>query len=184
MKKQKIYFARHGTTEANKIKRHMGCLIDEPLNQEGLRDVYVLAESVPRYIDVIVSSPLKRARQTADIVAGALRIPVVEDSNLKERDGGSLSGKLWSDIKVETGGVIDIEKLRSNFEIDYKTYGGESPVEVRARIQRFLARVREEWKDKVVLAVTHAGIIRVCTLLAGYSTPPRIGNCSVVELEI
>lgn len=184
MTKQKIYFARHGATEANKIRRHMGCRIDEPLNAEGLQDAYVLAETAPRDIEVIVSSPLKRARQTADIVADTLRISVVEDANLKERDGGSLSGKFWSDIKVETGGAIDIEKLRSTFEIDYKPYGGESPSEVRARIQRFLARVQNEWKGKIVPAVTHAGIIRVFSLLAGYTTPPHIKNGSVWEFEI
>ena len=182
--KQKLYFARHGATNANKERRTMGCRIDEPLNDEGRRDAYVLAISVPKEIEVIVSSPLKRARQTADIIGQALRLPIIECNELRERDMGTLSGKLWSDIEVETCGTLTLEKLRGTFEIDFSPWGGETKGAVQERLRRFLLRAQEEWKGKRVLAVCHAGVMRVCFLLAGYTTPPHVRNGGLYELEI
>jgi uncharacterized phosphatase len=88
-----IYLIRHGETDWNRQGRLQG-LEDIELNETGIRQAYECAGAFPGIpVDRILTSPLKRARQMADIIADFLGLPsaiVVED--LTERDFGRLSG--------------------------------------------------------------------------------------------
>jgi len=65
----KIFFVRHGETDANAKKIMMGQRIDEPLNEFGRRQAEELASLLPNSFDIIFSSPLKRTAQTAEIIS-------------------------------------------------------------------------------------------------------------------
>lgn len=89
----RIYLIRHGETDWNKQKRIQG-REDIELNDNGITQAqkcgYVL-QGLP--IDIIVSSPLKRAKETAEIIALSVGInDVMIEDNLIERDYGKLSG--------------------------------------------------------------------------------------------
>lgn len=95
----KIYLIRHGETPWNKEKRFQG-QIDIPLNDYGREIAELTREAMPRVdYDRIFSSPLVRARETADLLLrGREHVPVVVDERLKEFSFGSYEGTLIADV--------------------------------------------------------------------------------------
>ena len=85
----KLYFIRHGKTEGNKERKFHGCGTDEPLSQEG-RDALKAIEGMPEDA-FIVSSPMKRARETAAIFFPEAEPLIIDD--LREMDFGIFEGK-------------------------------------------------------------------------------------------
>ncbi|HET9721961.1 MAG TPA: histidine phosphatase family protein [Candidatus Saccharimonadales bacterium] len=98
---KKLYFIRHGESEANKNKVFAGRW-DIPLTEEGIRQAHRAGKSARELeIDCIVSSPLQRAKHTAEIIADEInysREKIVISDLFSERDYGDLSGKLWSSV--------------------------------------------------------------------------------------
>ena len=119
---KKVYFVRHGLTNSNVEKRMMGTRVDESLNETGIAQVKEAAKKLDRGFDIIISSPLKRAKESADIIAAELNVPVIVDDNLKERDSGEGSGKTWPEITEYTKGKLRYEMLNTLKEIDYSRY--------------------------------------------------------------
>ena len=88
-----FFYLRHGTTDHN-AQRLITGHVDVPLNEAGRQQAEDAAQRLVRCgIARIVSSPLLRARETADIVAGVLNVAVEVNPNFRERDWGSLSGR-------------------------------------------------------------------------------------------
>lgn len=95
----KILLIRHGETAWNAERRLQGHL-DIPLNEEGERQARLLAEALEsESIDVVVSSDLHRARQTAQAVATVRGMPLHVDPALRERCYGGFEGLLYSEIE-------------------------------------------------------------------------------------
>ena len=93
----KFIFVRHGETEYNRLNKRMGGWIDEPLNETGLKQAEELARKLKDNFDIIISSPLKRAKKTSEIIAKKFNKKIVFSDYLKERDLGSLSGTMWKE---------------------------------------------------------------------------------------
>jgi probable phosphoglycerate mutase len=94
-----IILIRHGETAWNAERRLQGHL-DIPLNPEGERQAKLLAEALaPEPIDLIVSSDLQRARQTAQAVATLRNMPVHVEPGLRERCYGGFEGLLYAEIE-------------------------------------------------------------------------------------
>ena len=94
-----FYIFRHGETDYNKEKRWQGCGIDIPLNQTGILQAQELAKHLEgKDIEHIYSSNLKRALQTAQIVAERLKIGVDVIPDLREGCFGKVEGMLKMDI--------------------------------------------------------------------------------------
>jgi broad specificity phosphatase PhoE len=93
-----IYLIRHGETDWNRQNRLQG-IEDIELNENGVRQSAACArafQGVP--VDCVLTSPLKRAKVTADIIADLLHIgPAVVEQGLTERDFGKLSGLSYQD---------------------------------------------------------------------------------------
>ncbi|HEY0107708.1 MAG TPA: histidine phosphatase family protein [Rhizomicrobium sp.] len=95
-----LYFARHGQTEANVAKRFQGRSIDTPLTELGVKQAgdiaAILRREVPAYPELdFVSSPLKRAQATMEIIRDALGMPdngFRTDERLVEIDLGNWDG--------------------------------------------------------------------------------------------
>jgi probable phosphoglycerate mutase len=95
----KIILIRHGETAWNAERRLQGHL-DIPLNAEGERQARLLADALaPERIDLLVSSDLQRARQTAQAVATPRGMPLHVDPGLRERCYGGFEGLLYSEIE-------------------------------------------------------------------------------------
>jgi probable phosphoglycerate mutase len=94
-----FYFIRHGQTDHN-IKKLVAGKTDTPLNETGVKQAHAAAELLKKTnIRTIISSPLQRARKTAEIIASTLDKPIIIIDELVERSAGSFEGKpqgLWT----------------------------------------------------------------------------------------
>lgn len=162
---------RHGQTDWNIDMRLQGTA-DIPMNDTGIAQVQRAAELIAEQSwDVLISSPLGRARHSAELIADKLGIPEVgTESLLLERAfgvGEGLDYKTWQ------------EKFAHLDEIP----GAESAAEVANRSRALLAHVETEYAGAKVLAVSHGALIRfVLSEVTAGEIPPkgeRLQNASL-----
>lgn len=182
----KFIFVRHGETAYNQLKRRMGQRIDESLNETGLEQARELVGKLEDNFDIIFSSPLKRAKETAEIIAARFNKKFVLSDYLKERDFGSLSGKPYEEAweEMRKSGFNNPKSADIKQKYNYRPYGGESVDDVKARLEKFIDEVKKNYSDKTVLVVTHGGIIRLIHFLHKKEELDHIGNVSTHEFEL
>jgi probable phosphoglycerate mutase len=182
-----LLLARHGETDWNSERRWQGHA-DRPLNEVGREQARELAETLAdRAVDVVYSSDLARAHETALIVADRLGLPVEVDPGLREVDVGDWSGRLLTEIEeVDPAGF---QRWRQG----HKAWrGGESYEEMGERVVAAVLRLAARHPRQTVLIVTHGGSIRACRASAAgldyaASRVAAIGsmaNCEVAELHL
>lgn len=152
---KKIILIRHGETEYNRLGKWQGW-IDVPLNAAGKLQAEKLARRLQsEVIDVLFTSDLRRAVQTAESIAQRLGIKAIKTTKLRERALGLLEGR-QKEEKDER-----MKKIWNKFfdptDETYKGHGGESLKETKARIQSFLKHLKKKYREKVVAIVTHGG---------------------------
>lgn len=147
----RLYVARHGQTQWNAENKICGTT-DLPLNELGWAQAAELAEKCGAYqIDLIVSSTMLRARQTAGVVAEKYNLPVITDPRLVEQNYGIYEG-----MDRQTPGF-----LANKRHFAYRYPQGESMLDVGHRIYSLLEDVKREHGDKNVLIVCHGGVMRL-----------------------
>lgn len=175
-----ILITRHGQTDWNVLKKVQG-KADIDLNENGREQATIIAKKIDlEKIDLIISSPLKRALQTTEIINKSKGIPVIIDERISERDFGEFEGKRTSDFNYEefwsykaNKGYIKAENIRDFFD----------------RVYDFLNEVKEKYKDKRILIVTHGGVsILMKCYFSGIPDmdsllPLCIGNCEIEKFE-
>ncbi len=160
-----ILLIRHGETAWNAVRRLQGH-IDIPLNAEGERQAGALAQAlVAEPVDVIVSSDLQRARQTAQAVAAQTAgqhraAPVQIDANLRERCYGVFEGMLYTEVEQQYPADFALWQAR---DIDAVMPPGERVAE---SFRQFYARATSaisEWAErhpgKTIAIVAHGGVL-------------------------
>lgn len=148
-----IYFVRHGETAANKEGRIQGQSLDEPLTEVGIKQVEGLLPLLPKSFDLLFSSPLTRAKQSAEIIAKHTGKEIIFRREITEQDFGEFSGKFWTETPFLRR---DLDKF---FAYPFETVGGESLADFRKRINSFLDYIRKTYETKVALVVAHGGVI-------------------------
>lgn len=144
-----IYFIRHGETDYNKQKRYQGQL-DIPLNENGISQAELARDELAGFVfDEIYSSPLLRAKKTAEIINEKQGATLIFDDRLKEIFGGESQGQCIHDWPEEK-----IKLLHEN----PKSFGAESYEELCARVESFFKEI--ENSDKNILIVSHGGVYR------------------------
>jgi len=144
----KLYLVRHGDTAWTDSEQYTG-RTDLPLNGRGEAHARQLGERLRGFSFIrVFTSPLQRAAKTCNLAGFGSAVEV--DPDLIEWDHGNFEGVLARDVRREHPGW---ELFRDGCP------GGESPQEVAARADRFLARVREIGGD--VLAFSSGHIIRM-----------------------
>lgn len=143
-----LYLIRHGETDWNKARRIQG-RSDIPLNETGrLQALRAAAQLAGHPWDHIVSSPLSRARETAQIIARELQLPEpILIPDLVERNYGEAEG-------------LTRTELDSRFPEESSVPGRESRFDVAGRAIPALISLGKEFPEGRVLAVTHGGLIR------------------------
>jgi broad specificity phosphatase PhoE len=181
----RLLLVRHGTTE-NNLKQQMTGQSDVPLSELGKSQ----ARAVGKYLaqeklDVIFSSDLQRARDTAREIARYHHLPVLEDPDLREIRMGE-----WEGLTVEEIMARDLEtwKYVRRDPARHAPPGGENFAQLRERAARALQRCQERYADKTVLWTTHGGLIgaAVCHALQLdliYRQCFRHENTSITELR-
>ncbi|HYC79824.1 MAG TPA: histidine phosphatase family protein [Candidatus Binatia bacterium] len=177
-----LIFVRHGETEFNKHHQLMGQRIDAPLDEKGLEQAKEVIGKLPDDFEIIYSSPLKRAAQTAEIIANHFSKAVEYNNNLKERDFGSLSGKTWHQIDEEVG--AHLSELDEQLKYDYTPYGGETAEQVRSRLNTFIEEVRSKHPDSKIVVVTHYGLINLMNQMFPHKEHHKLTNTSIHKFEI
>ncbi len=158
----RLIFIRHGQTDWTKNKKLQG-QSDIPLNKKGRRQIKKLAEhlkSAGERPDIIISSPLRRTKQSAAIIAHTFKAMLTVDKNLTEKDLGDLAGKTWEEVNKNY--KLASRKLDRKRYYDYTPYNGERVEDVRNRVENFLKNVKEKHNhNQTIIVVTHAGILRI-----------------------
>jgi len=153
--KIELTVVRHGETDYNKQGKFHG-KTDIELSQIGIEQAEKLSVNLEGDFDVIISSPLKRARTTAEIINSKLKLEIVENELILERDFGNLEGLTWEEFSEK----FPEEASKNNPDFQEYLEKGETIPEVESRVDLFF-----EWLKisgvKKPLIVTHAGIIRV-----------------------
>lgn len=148
----KLYVARHGQTAWNAERRICG-RTDLELTEEGKKQAVVLAEQVAgKGIARILVSPLRRAQQTARFIAEKLNLLLETEPRLIEQCYGIYEGQ---DVKAE--GFL---YSKSQFARRYPG-GGESMMQLAARLYPLIDEVRAAGGPGNVLFVCHGGVCRV-----------------------
>ena len=158
MKMTTIFLVRHGETVDNARQIMQGQTQGE-LNEVGRQQAQQVAERLStEAIDAVVASDLRRAIQTAEVIAKSHGLPVVTTPLLRERDWGSFTGRFIPDLRGETW-PDDIESEEALLK----------------RAQEFLQKMTATYEGKRVVAVGH-GIINKA-ILAVYA------SCSMKEVQ-
>ena len=148
----RFYFTRHGESKAN-VECVFAGWMDSPLTEKGRQDARTEAERLAKdgtRFDLIVSSPLSRAQDTAKIIASALEYPherIISFDELKERNAGSYEGRSTALLKNQSKDDDAIADA-----------GGETRTDFAGRVQNALDRIcTESVGCTTVLIVAHAG---------------------------
>lgn len=147
-----FYFVRHGQTDWNKENKVMG-QIDIPLNVVGLEQAQIVAKNIANIeLSHIVSSPLKRALQTAEIIATAMNKPVTIINEFTQNALGILEGR----NKRESLDGTAISDLIAHWKLGGDIEGAESWIPFVSRISVGLNRALAiNSGEKPILIVAH-----------------------------
>ncbi|MEM0157076.1 MAG: histidine phosphatase family protein [Thermoplasmataceae archaeon] len=174
-----IFFLRHAVTDSNKLGIWQ-CSIDEDLSQEGVNQasavVPVIASLSP---DIIISSPMRRTVQTAEIIMKTVHPENFKTcEGLRERSGGVIEGLTSVEIKQKFG--IEMATILSD-SID--VLPGVEPLQAfLERINTTVDSVYRKYQGKRILVVTHGGFIRgfYQSNIGNADGVVRFRNCSIL----
>lgn len=167
-----IFLARHGQTAYNAEGRFQGHL-PVPLDDTGREQAHALAaQCASREWAALYTSPLARARETADIVAARIGLEPREDARLVETDCGDWTDRWFADVIAS-----DPDGFRRFIATEhaFRFPGGESFAEQLERVEAALYDIRQG--PKPALVVCHGKVIR---LALGLDTD--VPNTALVEL--
>ena len=160
-----LVLVRHGATELTASKRFSGGLASSNpgLTDEGRAQVREVAEwlaPLGEAVDAVVTSPVRRTRESAEILAERLGVDLVEETDFAEMEFGTWDGMTFSEVRDQR--PEEIEAWLGS--LDVAAGGGESFRELEKRVLDGLSRVLERYAGKTVIVVSHVTPIK--TLVA------------------
>lgn len=159
---RRLILLRHGQTQYNATRRMQGRL-DTQLDEIGRAQAQQAAERLASAgISRIIASDLRRAADTAEIIAGRIGMEVRTDPRLRETDLGQWQGRTHSEVDAESPGAR--EHWRN--DATWAPPGGESRLEVARRARPVVGALvseYEDWPGSTVLLVAHSGTISALT---------------------
>ena len=178
----KIYYVRHGQTDLNLAKKMQGGGTEKELNETGVSQAYNTKKELENVkYDLVICSPMKRAKQTAEIINEGRDIPIITDERIRERKLGDYEGR---DVTEE------MENNIWDYKLNYNIPNGENLHDFEKRIDEFFDDIKEKYHDKSVLIVAHGGIAKVIKAHL-YGMPESqnlaeisMNNCEIIETEI
>lgn len=173
----KIYLVRHGEVLHNKLKQYNNQ--DEDLTEFGIEQAKSLREMIKNInYDIVISSPLIRAKHTADII-NIRNKEMFFDDRLKERDPGNLSGKFLYTTNRD-------EYWNYNTDIKYGT--SEDIKEFFERVYNFLDELKTKNYESALI-VAHSGVSKVFNgyfngIGDGMFLNKGLKNCEIKEYDL
>lgn len=158
-RKKTILLLRHGATPPNTQHRFIGST-DISLSRVGRQQLKVVAAQLGTYgLTRCFCSPMRRCRQTADIVLADADVRAEMLPELREIDFGSWEGLTFGE--VPSAARKGIERW-AKFDPDFCFPGGERLGDFTARVKRAARQISFVAEDKVIV-ITHGGVIRLLT---------------------
>jgi broad specificity phosphatase PhoE len=185
-----IYLIRHGQSEGNAQELFQGQLdfALTPLGEDQARAFarWLKQQQVPWR--ALISSPLKRALQTAQLIAAEAGLPApLLDPRLKEYCGGEMEGLGSAQIEARWP---DYKDRPLDGRGDFSRFGGESYDAMQHRLGQFIAHYREQFtaEDNVAVVAHGGSLYQLFKLWCAWPTPRHffnhIGNCCCFKLEL
>ena len=137
---------RHGQTESN-LRHVVNGRKESKLTMQGKIDAFMAKEKLNVQFDKVFSSPLERARITANIMSGL----VIVDENLNERSYGDFEGYMKKDFNYNG---------YWNFEKNLADHNVESICSLMIRVSTFIENLKKKCPNEKILLVTHSGFAR------------------------
>ncbi len=182
-----LLLVRHGETDANVAGTWQGAT-DHPLNARGQAQAQALARHLAAHhpdIRAIYTSPLRRARQTAEAVVQSLgEVPLFEHAGLAEYNLGAWEGLTYEELRYE-------KRLWDRMAQDphWAPPGGESAYQFASRVLTAFREIAAKHPGQIILVVSHGGAIAtaLALLLEGNGSLWRkyqMANCAISELHM
>lgn len=175
-----LYVVRHGETVKNIVGLVQGDT-ESLLTENGKEQARMIGRQLHDYpIDLVFSSPLSRAYQTACIITDFKKDIRVEE-RLIERDYGDFEGKTREEFDYVA---------YWNFILNLKDNHGECVQDLCMRVQEFLDELKQKYSHSNILVVTHSGVARALHYCVkgipkdGDLSQIDIPNCSVMEYDL
>lgn len=151
MRTKNIYLLRHSITDFNNQKKIFG-KSDIPLNRNGIELAHNIKHKFKdKNIQGVLTSDLKRAYQTGEIISNMLEVPLSTNKLLRERDQGIYEG-----LSLE-----DVNKLMPNFSFDTRVEERETVREFMDRTKFVFNSIAEEIEWENFIIVTHNGVLKM-----------------------
>ena len=166
-----LYIVRHGQTDGN-VYKIMDGIRDIDLNETGIEQAKLTRDEIKDVkFDLVICSPLSRTKHTMKII-NVNNIPVVFDDRIKERDCGEFTGKGFDSLDRD---------LYWNYYDETKYESAESIPAFFGRVFSFLEEIKEKYKDKTILLVTHEGVTKAMNCY--FNGVPEDGNLQGLGLK-
>lgn len=157
-----LYIVRHGETELNRNKVYQGW-IDSKLTEEGKKQCGELRNKLKGIaFDVVITSPLRRAVDSAEIIIGSESKELILCDGFKELNFGQWDAMNYKDIEKA---YPEEWKLWSEDWVNYTIPGGENFNMFYERVRISLFEILHKYRDKTVLLVAHEGTLKIITIL-------------------
>lgn len=160
---------RHGETDWN-VERRLQGHTDIELNAQGLAQAEQMAQALKNMdlqFDVLYTSDLQRARQTANAIERLFHVSAIASESLRERHLGALQGLSYHEAPIAQPELWQIHLGR---DLHHDMNGGESILQFSERIQNALARLHKQYTGKTILLVSHGGAIDMMYRMASKQT--------------
>lgn len=172
LKIKDFYLFRHGQTSFNVEGRAQGQLDDSVLTEVGKEQSKTIGKLLAeKKIEILISSPLRRALQSADLVNKSLKVQILEDKRFREAEVGKVEGLLHSEIEDKYPEKYRLWKSSAcEFDNIACFDGGETKKQIRERVMAALNDYAENSKYKVLAVATHKVVLEqiLIALKAGY----------------
>jgi broad specificity phosphatase PhoE len=181
----RICTIRHASTEYNAQRRYAGT-IDVPLSEKGVEEARRAAAKMDKArFDVVITSPLKRAIQTARILIGS-RAPIISNKLCRERKFGIMEGLTWDEIRSLQPPVLLIQVGYDLHTVNPK--GSEPFEDMWQRTKQFRDFLFKKYGGKEILVVSHGVFLQLFNgLLRGLNCIESLaffpGNLELVRFQ-
>jgi len=183
----KIFFTRHGESEANILRIISNRDLPHHLTEKGITQAQMLAETLRKCsIMKIYCSPIPRARQTAEIIALELGVPSQVEDALREFDCGEMEGRGDPEALAAHRAVMEAWLTKQN-TLARIPPDGESYEDMKGRFLPFIQQLLGKGED--VLLITHGALLLNMLPLVltniddAFCQSHLLGNCELVVAE-
>lgn len=178
-----FYIFRHGESTYNIQGLIQGHTNNSVLTETGIAQAHQTGKKLThRSIDILISSPLKRARQTSEIVASHIKVPIIYDDNFIEVNVGIIEGMHYTEVEKQFGELYKRWRSCAMNDTETKFENGETKFQVRQRVFKALTKYAKESKYRN-FAISAHGIIIMQALLAMGIEKKDIPNGSIAHLS-